>query len=1733
MEEKLPDNSGFGNMDPVMVQWFRNTIGEPTDIQIRSWKDIASGKSVLIVSPTGSGKTLAAVLPAVDPILKGELNREKTSILYISPMKALGADLVKTLENLSDGLGRIRGKKERKWGRGRRRKDEVPKDARLHIGIRTGDVPQSERRRMLIDPPDLLVTTPENLLLMLSSKARDILTDIRFIIVDEVHEMVPGKRGALLSLTLEHLSSLVRSKGGEEPLRIGLSATIRPETLAARYLGGQDDSGSPRPVSIIKENAKKEMIIEFHTLINGLRREEDFNDRVMDELGSMMDEGRGPLVVFHNTRRRAEEMAYSLVQRGHKAVMPHHGSLGAEVRRTAEEGLRSGDLKAIISSTSLELGIDIGSVDTVCQIASPKDPSRLLQRLGRSGHGLGRTSHGIIYPLDGVDLLESLAVARTAAGGKLEKLKVPKDPTDVLAQFAIGLSLEDGGIAEGDLLTMSRRAYPFRKIAREKIRDILSLLSERLPGPNQPPPRLWYDNSRKIYIPRRNTRQAFYLNCGTIPKETSYKVYDERTKKVIGDLSRDFGESLYERDVILLGSKPYRITGFSGTRVIAHEEPDAQPSIPSWSGEVNPRPSTITGEILKLFAGGCRTRARGRRGIEIHIDPRGKKLCRELYEDLAKKDLVPSSDRWPVETLRSGRSRRIYIFHIPYGRKVTEPLGRVISYGIRRELGAKVDYVATDDGFAISSPKELSAGEVKKAFGGSDFMDLSEGLVLTSSMFRSRFSHCLNKSLLVLSRFRGKDTGSIYRRNRIENLLGMVMDSWYSEGGWRSTDGPLRGLISLAREAMNEVYMERADMDTCRTLIMKMDRGRIDLDIRPPEREASVIGENIIRSWRGVIGSRVKENIESARLDQTRETEKAMSEREGGLPNITTSQENSLDTLTSVLEIGGLNDDWTVPEDIEINRLPMFTSDIDLLRNYRILSTFTGSELGGVLKHIPFFLHPMDVLVRSRGIGYDDLRSALKSSRLKPVRVMDNIHITDPRWAKVFRALARPMEGDIPEPEEMLPGERIVDRPHLAEIAVSAGWATSELVSEWEGSNRMVKWPGALKDISATKDREHTLLPFEEEGADIEAAGVKALSRFLRYFGPFELSELASLFGWPSGFIHPSVIEGVSREEIHMGIGPGGPMGGSTEAEMGPNRIWVWHPSFDPGRIESEKGDGSIGMKVLSSSDPAIIMAGLRPFWIDPEKVRGGSTGQLIVVRNGRIEGVAGLIETPDLVRVTDIEAEEFGLISDVTRTILHGLGVVSRQGYETFVIEKIMGIPAGEAVSGSVEIFIEDGYRPEETPKGSVLIKGPPVLRGVTRGSVLLAMFRSQGLVEGHQWSHPLEVVTKLGSVIDRWEMLSRLGSVRYQRLATAEPKSIREKQEVEWNKVLRMVEGICDLDGDNGWNDLLSSSGERLSDMKDLTKRFSLKRGVMDQPYPVWSLEQEFLRYPPPSKGRSRSIPAGERELLRKVRTLSPEEIDPFLRANDHRKEVEELVRAGMLLEDGWGGVCAPFPEERYSSTEHRTTSKVPRGVSQRNWLVRNAMRLSVFSMEDLLNYSPEFDDRSKVRVLLNDLVGTALERYITIESGFQVIYCVKGMDIKMLTRESDGMEFSRFTVISPRDRMARVVSTDIRGTIAKGHGFPIFLGGRPVALISIKKLSRLARNAEFGENIQGTSSLEYWSLKKAWVDLRYRRAELLKNIRKAFYNLGCQLITDDEKIKLDSLYRDIQNSEERQGP
>ncbi|MBN1539635.1 MAG: DEAD/DEAH box helicase, partial [Candidatus Thermoplasmatota archaeon] len=1436
----------------------------------------------------------------------------------------MGADILKTLTNLSDGLGSIKGRTVRRWGRGRRKKDEILRDAGLQVGIRTGDVPQNERRRMLIDPPDLLVITPENLLLMLCSKARETLDSVGWIIVDEVHEMIPSKRGALLALTLEMLSDMVCRNTGREPVRIGLSATVRPETTAAKYLGGMYQKGRPRPVRIIKEDPGKQMVIEFRTLIEGTHKETDHQEKVLDDIGAMLEKGGGPIVVFHNTRRAAEKMAYYLVRRGFDNVMPHHGSLGADIRKKAEEGLKNGDLKAIISSTSLELGIDIGDVRTVCQISSPKDPSKMIQRFGRSGHGLGRTSHGLIYPEDGVDLLEALAVSTAAARGDLQKLSAPRAPMDVLAQFVIGMSLVDGGTTEDRVWKLSRRAYSFRSLKRSSLRAILQMLSERLQGPDQPSARLWYDERKRAYLPRRNTGQAFYLNCGTIPRETSYRVIDERTKRAIGDLSRDFGETLYERDVILLGSKPHRITGFTGSKILVHEDLEARPTVPSWSGEIMPRADIVANELMKLYTKGCERSFRHSTGVRIDLDKNGRSICRSVIKELTDLDLLPAPQRLPVESCRLKGSQRLYIFLTPGGRKMTETLGRVLAYGLRRSIGARIDYVATDDGFAVISPKELSRMEMISAMGGEDFERVARGLILTSSIFRSRFTHCLNRSLLVLSKFRGKDTGVMYRKKRVERLLGLVMGSWYSEEGWEGARGPLRGLISLADEALKEVFLERIDIGRCSKMIQDLQRGSVSLDIVEMQDGPSILGMSIIGPWKGSIRNLRDdmENVERTYGSPVR------SEEPGQFAPVPIGPGHFHDARMRVMKIlsacgeacGLKNGSETgIPEGSplegeirlsmggmtfgksDIEGLPPAPFDISSIPEFRRSRMSRPGDLGRVIGWMPFFTHPIEVLGRSRSVGYNDIRSSMKSGRIVPVWIAGGDRSCDRGWAMLFRNMADPNGceelGSIPGSKDNIQ----YSRADLREILETAGEDLTTFINMASERKILGRFPAPARDMIGDQQSNYIMVPCDDKCGAGENKGGLELERFLRFFGPFDVSELLFIFG--TTIMH-HVSAGIGGGMLNYGVGRPGPLSENSGAPGTDLGLWLWSPKNHKEVLswsENRRGNTE-GVRVQTSTDPSTVLTGKWKVWIDKERVRGAISVIVMAFRNEDMIGHAHVIETQDLVRISDLEVVDFDIIVDVSDALVKFLDDYERLGFRAFLIERIMGIPAGEAARASVEVFLQHGYNIESTPKGPVLIRGAELLRGISREDILYNMFKAQGMIEGHRWSHPLEVISKLGSVVDRWEFLSRIGSARYRRLSVTGSKELEEMNVSEWK---RSSENVDPENDGPAWSDKITPWGLGLSDMKDLARRFSLVRGTMDQPYPVWSLPMEFERYPPPSRCSIGSMPPEMKRFLSTMVRMTPSDTAAYIRARGSFKEAEEMLRRGFVVEGPWGEI------------------------------------------------------------------------------------------------------------------------------------------------------------------------------------------------------------------------------------
>jgi len=587
---------------PIIAEWFRASFGSPTDVQARSWPAIASGGNVLIAAPTGSGKTLAAFLSCLDALFKQALAgglEDRTHVVYVSPLKALSNDIQK---NLHQPLTEI---SERAQAAGLPRPE-------IRVTVRTGDTPASARQQMLRRPPHILITTPESLYLLLTAeKSRRMLCDVRTVIVDEIHAVAANKRGAHLALSLERLDALAHAR----PVRIGLSATQRPVETIARFLVGTGGvSAGPPPATMVPTGCR---IVDI-----GHRREMDLAVEVpKDELGAvatnaiwsdiydrvadLVREHRSTLV-FVNTRRLAERVAHHLEERLHdlgtQVVAAHHGSLSRQIRLSAEERLKQGETRVVVATASLELGIDVGTVDLACQIGSPRAIITCLQRVGRSGHWIGAQPKGRLFATTRDELIECAALVRAMRAGVLDRLEVPPAPLDILAQQIVAeVSAQEW--REDDLYALCRRAFPYRELEREVFDAVVRMLAEGIATRRgRGGAYLHHDRINRRLRARRGARLAALTSGGAIPDTFNYAVIAEPDGTQVGSVDEDFAVESLAGDIILLGNSSWRIRGVETGKVRVEDAHGAPPTIPFWRGEAPSRTVELSAEVAAIRA---------------------------------------------------------------------------------------------------------------------------------------------------------------------------------------------------------------------------------------------------------------------------------------------------------------------------------------------------------------------------------------------------------------------------------------------------------------------------------------------------------------------------------------------------------------------------------------------------------------------------------------------------------------------------------------------------------------------------------------------------------------------------------------------------------------------------------------------------------------------------------------------------------------------------------------------------------------------------------------------------------------------------------------------------------------------------------------------------------------------------------------------------------------------------
>ncbi|HVO01112.1 MAG TPA: DEAD/DEAH box helicase, partial [Candidatus Cybelea sp.] len=597
---------------PAVADWFSSHFPEPTPAQREAWPAIKAGEHTLIAAPTGSGKTLAAFLAAIDGLVRQGLDgtlTDETQVVYVSPLKALSNDIQKNLEAPLAGIAAALEKR----GLPTSVREGGHSKFEIRTWVRTGDTPPGERQKMMKRPPHIVVTTPESLYILLGSESgRAMLSTTRAVIVDEIHAMAANKRGAHLTLSLERLAALC----GDSLLRIGLSATQNPIDAVKNLLvgtapKGEGPEGGKQPTARIIDTGhqrRRDLTIEVPGAPLEAVMSAEVWLQVYDQLQQLIEAHRTTLV-FVNTRRMAERVARALSERlGETAVTAHHGSMAKEHRLSAEQRLKHGQLRALVATASLELGIDIGDVDLVCQLGSPRAIASFLQRVGRSGHAVGATPKGRLFPLSRDELVECTALLDSVRRGELDRLSLPTKPMDVLAQQIVAeVAAQDW--EEQALFDRYRRAYPYRDLTRDEFTEVLKMLAEGFTTRRgRRGALIHWDTINHVLRGRRGARLTALTSGGTIPDTADYQVLLEPENHVIGTVNEDFAVESLAGDVFQLGNSSYRIIRVERGQVRVEDAHGQPPTIPFWLGEAPGRSNELSDSVSRL-----------RREMEIRI----------------------------------------------------------------------------------------------------------------------------------------------------------------------------------------------------------------------------------------------------------------------------------------------------------------------------------------------------------------------------------------------------------------------------------------------------------------------------------------------------------------------------------------------------------------------------------------------------------------------------------------------------------------------------------------------------------------------------------------------------------------------------------------------------------------------------------------------------------------------------------------------------------------------------------------------------------------------------------------------------------------------------------------------------------------------------------------------------------------------------------------------------------
>ncbi len=821
MQAETPSSvvAGLEWTHPLVHDWFVSRFGTPTEPQAMGWLHILADETTLISAPTGSGKTLAAFLICIDRLVRKALAgnlTDQTEVLYVSPLKALSNDIQKNLEVPLGEILQLAGE------RGLLMPD-------IRAVVRTGDTLAHERRLMLSRPPHILVTTPESLYILLTAaKSREILKTVKTVIVDEIHAVADDKRGAHLALSLERLDHLV----GRPITRIGLSATQKPIKLVADFLSG---TARKNPVIVqVGHRRELDLAIEVPASELGPVASNEMWGEIYDRLAALAAQHRSTLI-FVNTRRLAERMTHHLGERlGQDAVATHHGSLSRKLRLAAEKKLKAGEIRALVATASLELGIDIGSVDLVCQINSPRSISVGLQRIGRAGHWRGAIPKGRLFATTRDDLIECAALVRAILQGDLDALAIPESPLDILSQQIVAMCAAEDW-KEDDLFDCVRRAYPFRNLPRADFDEIIEMLSEGIASARgRYAAYLHRDRVNGIVRPRRGARLAAITSGGAIPENALYTVVAMPESIVVGTIDEDFAVESLAGDVMLLGNTSWRIRRVqSSGRVLVEDAQGASPTIPFWRGEAPSRTDELSAHVADLRAKVRelipRVEAHDPLGhtnhnvaaavnwlkLECGLDTPGAEQAVEyIVAGRALLHAVPTQTTIIAERFFDESGGMQLVIHAPFGGRINKAWGLALRKRFCRSFNFELQAAATDNGLNISLSEQHSfpLADVFHFLHPNSLREVLEQAVLTSPFFNTRWRWDAGRALALL-RFRGgKKVPPQIQRMRADDLLAAVFPEAQAcqeniEGDIKISNHP------LIREVMKDVLTEAMDIE--------------------------------------------------------------------------------------------------------------------------------------------------------------------------------------------------------------------------------------------------------------------------------------------------------------------------------------------------------------------------------------------------------------------------------------------------------------------------------------------------------------------------------------------------------------------------------------------------------------------------------------------------------------------------------------------------------------------------------------------------------------------------------------------------------------------------------------------------------------------------------------------------------------------------------------------------------